>query len=201
MKAVSMTPPILSRVTKPFLIAAAAALTLAACATATPYQPAGFNGQRGGYAEQRLENDRFRVTFAGNSVTSRDQVEMGLLLRAAELTTENGNDWFSTVQRQTDRDVNYVSTPDPFYDRYSPFWGPSWRYYGRRGWSPWGGYGFGRGGFGGGFGRDFDVREIDRFEASAEIVMGRGPKPSGDVNAFDAREVIQNLAPRVTRPM
>ena len=31
--------------------------------------------------------------------------------------------------------------------------------------------------------------------------MGRGPKPADDVNAFDAREVIQNLAPRVTRPM
>lgn len=192
------TASVKSRTTKPLLIAVAAAMTLAACATATPYQPAGFNGQRGGYAEQRLENDRFRVTFAGNSVTSREQVEMGLLLRAAELTTETGYDWFSTVQRQTDRDVNYVTTPDPFYyDRYSPFWGPSWRYYGRRGWSPWGGYGFARPGFG----RDYDVREIDRFEASAEIVMGRGPKPAGDVNAFDAREVIQNLGPRIARPM
>jgi hypothetical protein len=45
------------------------------------------------------------------------------------------------------------------------------------------------------------VREIDRFEASAEIVMGRGAKPAGDPNAFDAREVIQNLGPRVTRAM
>lgn len=186
------------RLARPLLIAVASAMALAACATATPYQPAGFNGQRGGYAEQRLESDRFRVTFAGNSVTSREQVEMGLLLRSAELTTESGFDWFSTVQRQTDRDVRYQSTPDPFYyDRYSPFWGPSWRYYRRGAWSPWG-YGFG--GYGGGFGRDYDVREIDRFEASAEIVMGRGPKPRDDVNAFDAREVIQNLGPRVTRP-
>jgi len=30
--------------------------------------------------------------------------------------------------------------------------------------------------------------------------MGRGPKPAGDVNAFDAREVINNLGPRVMRP-
>ena len=43
---------------KTLAITAIAGLTLAACATATPYQPAGYNGQRGGYAEQRLENDR-----------------------------------------------------------------------------------------------------------------------------------------------
>ena len=31
--------------------------------------------------------------------------------------------------------------------------------------------------------------------------MGRGPKPANDPNAFDAREVIANLGPRVNRPM
>jgi hypothetical protein len=108
------------------------------------------------------------------------------------VTTENGYDWFSTVNRATDRDVRLQGIPDPFYrDRYSPFWGPSWRYYRRGSWSLWGDP----------FDRDFDVREIDRFEASAEIVMGRGTKPAGDANAFDAREVIQNLGSRVTRAM
>ncbi len=29
--------------------------------------------------------------------------------------------------------------------------------------------------------------------------MGRGAKPAGDPNAFDAGEVIANLGPRVTR--
>lgn len=171
-------------------IVAAAALTLAACATATPYQPAGVNGQRGGYAEQRVDADRFRVSFAGNSVTSREQVEMGLLLRAAELTVENSYDWFATVDRATDRDVRYSVSPDPFYyDRYRPYWSPYWSFYRRGAWSS-------RNAF---WGPDVDVREIDRFEASSEILMGRGPKPAGDPNAFDAREVIQNLGPRVTR--
>ena len=178
---------------KPMLIAATAALTLAACATATPYQPAGFGGQRGGYAEQRLENDRFRVTFAGNSVTSREQVEMSLLLRSAEIAAESGYDWFATVNRATDRDVSYVSSPDPFYaGRYGGYWGPSWRYYRRGYWSSWNDPFWAS--------RSFDVREIDRFEASAEIVLGRGAKPAGDPNAFDAREVIQNLGPRLPRP-
>ena len=55
----------------PALVALAGALALGACATATPYQPAGYNGERGGYAEQRLEANRYSVSFSGNSVTSR----------------------------------------------------------------------------------------------------------------------------------
>lgn len=186
---------------KPVLIATVAALALSACATATPYAPAGA-GRSGGYAEQRLENDRFRVSFAGNSVTSREDVETGLLLRAAELTAESGFDWFATVNRATDRDTRLVTTGagypgsgfgSPFYGRYGGYWGPSWRYYGRSGWSPWGDPFWGR--------DDFDVRQVDRYEATSEIIMGKGAKPAGDPNAFDAREVISNLGGRVTRPM
>lgn len=181
---------------KSVLVATTAALALSACATPTPYQPAGA-GNYGGYAEQRLENDRYRVSFSGNSVTSREDVEMGLLLRAAELTAENGFDWFATVNRATDRDTRLQSfgNPgfgDPFYGRYSPFWGPTWRYYDRGRWSPWGDPFWGR--------NDFDVRQIDRYEATSEIIMGKGAKPANDANAFDAREVIANLGPRVNRP-
>lgn len=179
------------RILKSAAVLASAALALSACATATPYGPAGY-GSRYGYSEQRIDADRYRISFAGNSVTTREQVEMALLLRAAEVTVQNGYDWFATVNRATDRDVRYQATPDPFYyDRYSPFWGPRWRYYSRGYWSPW--YDP--------FGPDFDVREIDRYEATAEIVMGLGPKPAGDPNAFDAREVIDNLGPRVPRAM
>jgi len=182
---------------KSVLVCATAALALSACATPTPYQPAG-QGRMGGYSEQRLQNDRYRVSFAGNSVTSRQDVEMGLLLRAAELTVENGFDWFATIDRVTDRDTRLqaVGAPplgDPFYGRYSPFWGPSWRYYNRGRWSPWGDPFWGR--------QDFDVRQVDRYEATAEIVMGKGAKPANDPNAFEAREVIANLGPRVNRPM
>ncbi len=176
----------------PVLMAVAGALVLGACATsATPYQPAGLNGVRGGYSEQRLENNRFRVSFAGNSVTDRDKVEMSLLLRAAELTVENGYDWFQTVERATDRDSRFYARPDPFYyDRYSPFWGPRWRFHNRGYWSNWDPY----------WGRSVDVQQVDRYEATAEIIMGRGEKPAADTNAFTAREVIQNLSSRVTRP-
>ncbi|HVI31736.1 CC0125/CC1285 family lipoprotein [Phenylobacterium sp.] len=184
-------------------IAAVLALAagLAACATATPYQP-NLPGQQtsGGYSEMRLEQNRFRVNFAGNSLTSRETVEGYLLFRAAELTVQNGYDWFSIVDRHTDRNARTYVEPDPFYRPwYGPsygFWRPSWRYYGRGfGWRTWDPF------WGDPFWADrVDVRTVERFEASAEIVMGRGPKPADDTRAFDARAVIDNLRPRIQYP-
>src|SRR6478609_6036647 len=109
------------------------AATLAACATATPYQPY-MQGQAasGGYSEARIESDRWRVNFAGNSLTSRETVEGYLLYRAAELTVQQGYDWFAIVQRDTDKSVRTYVDPDPFYSPwYGPYgyWRPSWRYY------------------------------------------------------------------------
>jgi hypothetical protein len=45
-----------------------------------------------------------------------------------------------------------------------------------------------------------DISTIERFTASAEIVLGKGPKPAGDTETFDARAVIENLGPRIQRP-
>ncbi|MFY8163104.1 MAG: CC0125/CC1285 family lipoprotein, partial [Brevundimonas sp.] len=52
------------RFLKPVLLATAAALALSACATATPYGPAGVDS-RYGYSDQRVDADRYRVSFAG----------------------------------------------------------------------------------------------------------------------------------------
>ena len=190
--------------TRRYAALAASALllaTLGACATATPYQP-NIRGQAtsGGFSEVRLEADRFRVNFAGNSLTSRETVEGYLLYRSAELTVAQGYDWFSVVDRQTDRNARTYVEPDPFYQpwygpRYS-FWRPSWRYYGGgygwRSWDPFYGDPF--------WGDRMDVRTVEKFEASAEIVMHKGAKPEGDTHAFDAGAVMDNLGPRVLRP-
>jgi hypothetical protein len=191
----------MSRRSAAFAVIVALAAGLAACATPTPYQP-NIRGQAtsGGYSEVRLEENRFRVNFAGNSLTSRETVEGYLLFRAAELTVQNGYDWFSIVDRQTNRDARTYIEPDPFYNPwYGPaysYWRPSWRYYGGGyGWRTWDPF------FGGPFWANrVDVRTVERFEASAEIVMGRGPKPAGDLRAFDARAVIDNLRPRIQYP-
>lgn len=184
-----------------FAAALALAAGLAACATPTPYQP-NIPGQQtsGGYSEMRLEPNRFRVNFMGNSLTSRETVEGYLLFRAAELTVGEGYDWFSIVDRRTDRDARTYIEPDPLYRPwYGPsygFWRPSWRYYGRGfGWRTWDPF------YGDPFWADrMDVRTVERFEASAEIVMGKGAKPTDDTRAFDARAVIDNLRPRIQYP-
>lgn len=179
------------------LLLAATALT--ACATATPYQP-NMPGQQvsGGFSDTRLETDRYRVTFAGNSLTSRETVERYLLYRAAELTTGEGYDWFALVDRSTDRKTRtYVdSAPSAFGYGYGG-WRPYWRYYGPRyggwrRWDPWFGDPF--------WADDMDVRTVEKFEASAEIILRKGPKPANDPQAFDAREVMSNLGPTIVRP-
>lgn len=175
-----------------------ATTALGACATATPYQP-NVRGQAvsGGFSETRLETDRFQVTFAGNSLTKRETVERYLLYRAAELTVSQGADWFSLVERQTDRKTRTYVEPDPFgrLGTYG-YWRPAWRYYGPRwgwrAWDPWYGDPF--------WAERVEMRTIERFEASAEILLGRGPKPAGDPRAFDARDVMANLGPTIVRP-
>lgn len=168
-----------------------AALALAACATATPYQPLGTRGASGGFAEQRIEANRYRVTFVGNDYTSRQRVENYLLFRAAELTLANGYDGFTIVRRETDKDVDIRTYGSPgFY----PGWRPYWRYRGRFGWrywDPWYGDPF--------WGDTIDVRTVERYEAIAEIVMFRGARPN-DPHSFDARQVIANLRPTIVVP-
>lgn len=86
------------------LIVACLGAALAACGTATPYQPVGAPTSQGygGYSDVQIQPDRWRVTFSGNDLTSRETVETYLLYRAAELTVQSGYDWFTTTQRSTD---------------------------------------------------------------------------------------------------
>ena len=179
------------------IVAAATLGGLAACQTATPYQPLrpGAVGA-GGYSEVRLEQDRWRVTFQGNSLTSRETVESYLLYRAAELTVAQGFDWFETVERKTDKHTETFAQPDPFYGRYGFGWHPNWRYYGGGfGWSHWDPF------WGDPFWADqVDVQTVEKYEASSEIIMHHGAKPAGEPRAFGARDVISNLGPHIARP-
>jgi hypothetical protein len=172
-----------------FAVAATAALSLSACATPTLYQPATKANSGQGYTEQQIETGRWRVSFSGNSVTSRQTVESYMLFRAAELTVQNGFDWFETVDRATQQQTSYFGTPDPWWGRYGPYWRPYWRTYRGGAWGAWGP----------GWGADWDVNEITRFEAGAEIVMHHGAKPADNPRAFDARDVMANIGPHVVR--
>ena len=113
--------------------AVAAGLALSACETATPYQPLGAGGGEGGYSDHQVEANRFTVSFSGNSVTSRETVERYLLYRAAELTLNQGYDWFAAVDRHTDQKTQVYADPWAYGAGWGGgFWGPRWRIY-RRG--------------------------------------------------------------------
>jgi hypothetical protein len=177
-------------------VLALAALSLGACATATPYQPAVTTNQiqgAQGFSEERLDSDRFRVSFQGNSITDRTTVENYLLYRAAELTLQNGYDHFVLTARATDENSRLVPIGGTGFR--SSFY--AWDYFHPRfGWRPYGWRSFGYDPF-------FDdpiYVERTRFRASAEVVMRRGPKPEGDVSAFSARDVQTNLASAIQRP-
>jgi hypothetical protein len=171
---------------------------LSACATPTPYQPyraemAG--GVHGGYSDIRVAPDRFIVRFHGNSLTPRDQVESYMLYRAAEVTVQNGYDWFLIVDRQIEHDVETYAVPDfpyrPWFGDEYGYWRPSWRYY-REGYGWYGGYPY--------LSDKVSIRSIEAFEATGEILMKKGSPPAGEPRAIDARAALQRLGPYIVRP-
>ena len=175
-------------------------LLLFACATATPYQPQ-ISGQRisGGYSKTRLGDAEYRVRFAGNTLTSRDTVEGYLLYRAAELTVQNGYDWFRITDHttETDRRTFVERSPryEPYYGSIYLNWRPHWRYYRSGVWSTW--HPYGRDPF---WSFDTDVRTVERFEAEAEIIMYHGAMDKDQSRAFDARKVLEDLEPSIKWP-
>jgi hypothetical protein len=187
------------------ILAAALSLTaLAGCETATPYQPlAQGTAQSGGFTDTKVDGNHWRVTFQGNSLTARGTVENYLLYRAAELTLAQGYDWFETTDRATDKHTETYIDPGPYGYGYG--WRPYWRFYGGGYWhrgpwgDPWGDPFWGPGAFGGPWG-SADIQTSERYEASVEIAMNHGAKPSSDHKALDAHEVVANLGPKIIRP-
>jgi hypothetical protein len=152
------------------------ALLVVGCAgKPTPYQPT-TNGY--GFSQQQIEGDRYRVTFAGNGETSLDTVRNYMLYRSAEVTLESGHDYFIVVDQNTESTTSYRGTGT------SPF-----------------GFGTGyRGGGGIGVGiSSFSAYPDDSFTSWADIVVGKGPKPEGDLNAYTARDVLSRIGPNVVR--
>lgn len=148
-------------------------LGLAACsASPTPYQAA---GDQGGYADQQIESDRYRVSFEGNSATPRETVEDYALYRAAELTLQTGHDYFKVVSKEVEPIIGAV-----------------------RGVSPGIGVGIGGGNVGFGVSTGFGGgRPSYSYVTYLDIVVADGDKPEDDRNAYDALDVIDRLKPTV----
>ena len=145
-------------------VAGALGMSAAACASGPEFHP--LKGGVG-YSDAQLQSNRFSVSFAGDSSTPRDKVDQYLLYRAAQLTLANGYDYFTVMDKQTDRSTEYQS-----YGFGSRWIGPGWY---RPGWrSSW-------------WGIDpvlDDVSTVpsNRFNATAAITMWAGVAPVGEAS-------------------
>jgi len=160
-------------------VAACAAMTTGACASLAPYGPQGGPGGQG-YSEQRIERDRFRVSY--NGVGAPGPVADMALLRAADLTIEQGFDWFAVTQRYID------GRPDSaggFRPSVSVGVGSSSGRYG----------GYRYSGTSTGIGVGLNFQGPSPTSTVLEVRLGRGARPD-DVEAYDAREVRYSLSGR-----
>ncbi len=147
---------------------ALACLALAECAgTPTVYGPAA-KPSAAGYHEQRIESERYRITFRANADIKARGAEDNALRRAAEITVRDGYDWFRIVNRATE----LVG--------------------GRQG----GGTSVGVGGSGVSYGSGVGVGvgfdhspDSRQWDSPLEILLGKGSKPS-DPDAYDARSIL-----------
>lgn len=144
----------------------------------TPYQPG--DGGRYGYSEQQIEENRYRITFAGNPSTPRDTVQNYLLYRAAELTVQRGYDHFTIVDRDVERSTRYYS-----HGYANDF--DSYRFPSRRGLRR-----FYRPSY-----YSSNAYPVSEYASIADVVMAEGDKPEGEAKAYDALDVLQRLQPLI----
>jgi hypothetical protein len=155
------------------VLAAAAFAVLGACATAvgTTYAPADKAGY--GYSETRIEEGRYRITFAGDGATPVAVVEDYALLRAADLALESGYDWFRVVGRSVEEDEKGGVGI---------------------------GAGLGGGGRNVGVGVGGNLGKVGArkfYTARIEVIFGKGEKPSEAQNVYDARSLAETIRARI----
>ena len=159
-----------------FGMIAVSALAMSACASLAPYGPQ--QSARGqGFSEQRIESDRFRVTY--NGVGAPGPVADRALFRAAQLTVDQGYDWFEVTQRWIDGRPDSAGGVRPSVS----IGAGSSRYGGYRS-------------SGVGVGLGLDLSGPQPTSTTLEIVMGRGAKPDRP-DAYDARRVQDAIRNRL----
>lgn len=166
------------------LVSALCAIFLVSgCSTQSAYTPAD-NSRSYGYSESPLTSNRYRVSYRGNSHTPSDLVKDYALLRSAELTLQQGHDWFKIVSRDVDKQSRRtahagISADRPHHVRRDcGLLGcrtSSTIYTGAK---------------------VSSTRTTDRYTSSIEILMGSG-KPDDPTAVYDARELAQALRKKV----
>lgn len=73
---------------------------------ATSYQPSGMTG---GYENSKLDANTHKVACSGNGFTAKSWAQNCFLYRAAELTNEEGYDYFIVVNQEDSTSESYVT--------------------------------------------------------------------------------------------
>jgi len=157
----------------------AAMLALSACASTPTYTPAARSGGPG-YSETAIESTRYFVTYRAPGAADAAVVQDYALLRAADLTLQNGRDWFWVDRRTLDEDSARRSGPSIGVGIGGGSWGR-------------------RGGGGVSVGMNFPLGGASGQRAQSatlEVRFGEGVKPD-DPNAYDARAVAANIRARI----
>lgn len=158
------------------IVAISVFLVLAACAKPTPYQAAadrsGF-----GYSEQTIGKDQYRIGFNGNGITTRETVDRYLRYRAAELTSEQGFDYFIIGKRK-----EYID-PQGLAGRQSQI------SFARRQELL----------IGSGIRARFGEEVVDQYGGEIDILMQKGQAPAS-ANVYNASDVLDNDKAAIIRP-
>jgi hypothetical protein len=164
------------------LVFAAAALAwVSACAPEQPYFGPRDADHPTGYTDEKLDQNRYRVTYSGSSATNRETVENFLLLRAAQVTDQAGSHFFMFDMRDTKSHTTYFSD--------FPGWGGGPRFGGY--WHSWA-YD--------GFDDEVESRPVTRYQAYAEIVLLTDAQAAKEPRAINAQSIIQRLGPSAVPP-
>lgn len=115
-----------------------------------------------------------RFNLGGNAYTSRETVEIYALYRCAEVTFEAGYDYFIILSERGETNRQTAAMPGFYTSSYS---------HGRLT----------------GFYIPSQLIQMDKHGAFVTIKTFHGRKPEGYLAAYDAREIVQYLGPRVTK--
>lgn len=159
------------------VVAVCLAFTLFACAT--PYGPYGILG---GFTDSRIDENTFSISVDTNGFTTQQTTSMHALYRAAELTVENGFDFFvvasgasysnsmamvmpsSSTSRTT---INTYGSSSTAYARTTTNYAPT------------------------------TVMPMVFPNSTLIIKSFKGAKPENVPNAYDARGVMKYLGPQI----
>jgi hypothetical protein len=178
--------------------AEAPATTQPASASAQDQAPEVPPAKPGVFTLQKKGATRYHLVVQGHQFGSRDAIEKYLLYRAAALTLDQHDSWFTLIETRAKGDTAPTSKPDPEGLRFSfrmAYWRPVWRYKlagtaAWRNWSPFSGVAFPL----------TDPKTVTDFEVSADIALHKGNMNDADPLAFEAGAVSDLLVNQVSPP-